>query len=293
MKVVPLPDRRMVRQAFSRAAATYAAHAVLQREVTARLAERLDFIRLQPNRVLDIGSGTGFALPHLARRFAAAQCVALDLALPMLLVAREAARATQPWHRRLLPFAPPPAICADAEHLPLAPACVDLAFSCLTLQWCDTRAVFAEVLRVLCDGGLWLFATLGPDTLKELRASFAAADDLPHVNVFIDLHDLGDQLQQAGFSDPVMDMETLTLTYPTVTALARDLKAIGAHNVLPQRGAGFSRGRWQRVEAHYERFRQDGVLPATYEVIYGHAWRLPRPARVAAGPQVIQMHPRH
>ena len=182
--------------------------------------------------------------------------------------------------------------CADAERLPLAAGSLDLVFSNLALQWCRPEAVFSEAARVLRPGGLLIFSTFGPDTLKELRGAFAAADGHAHVNTFIDMHDLGDALVHAGFADPVMDMEMITLEYACVEAVARDLKAIGARNSLPGRPRGLSgRGRWRQVIAAYEKDRRNGVLPASYEVVYGHAWKT-APRRLADGRQVIDFRPR-
>jgi malonyl-CoA O-methyltransferase len=151
---------------------------------------------------------------------------------------------------------------------------IDLAWSSLALQWLDEPGIaFKEMRRVLRPGGLLLFATLGPDTLKELRSAFAGLDGYGHVNRFIDMHDLGDALVHAGFANPVMEMEYITLTYADLKGLLRDLKGIGAQTVLEGRREGLmGRTEWQRLSDNYERFRRDGRLPATYEVIYGHAW---------------------
>ena len=179
-----------------------------------------------------------------------------------------------------------------AERLPLAGASVDLLFSNLALQWCEPSRAFAEAARVVTNDGLFLFSTVGPDTLRELRAAFAEADGEPHVNRFVDMHDLGDALVHAGFADPVMEMETITLEYDTVMAVARDLKAIGAVNSLPSRARGLpGRDRWRRMTEAYERFRRDGLLPATWEIVYGHAWKVP-PKRLADGRQVVSFAPR-
>jgi malonyl-CoA O-methyltransferase len=152
--------------------------------------------------------------------------------------------------------------------------------------------VFAEAARILQPGGLLLFSTFGPDTLKELRAAFAAADGYGHVNTFIDMHDLGDGLVQAGLADPVMEMEVITLEYSSVEKVARDLQAIGARNALPDRPRGLSgRERWRKVVAQYETMRRAGILPATYEVVYGHAWKVP-PRHLPDGRQVIDFRPR-
>ena len=282
------PDKRAVRRSFERAAADYDRHAVLQREVGERLAQHLDPIRVDPRTIVELGCGTGESFAALARRFPAARLLGLDLAPAML----ERARGRTPAWKRLVGARSPTLVCADAERLPLAPASSQLVYSNLTLQWCRPEAVFAEVARVLEAGGLFLFSSFGPDTLKELRAAFAAVDDAQHVNPFVDMHDLGDALVHAGLADPVMEMEVLTVEYASVEAIARDLKAIGAHNVLPGRPRGLSgRGRWQRMAAAYERHRRGGALPATFEVIYGHAWKI-APRKTADGRQVIDFRPR-
>ena len=282
------PDKRAVRRSFERAAQTYDRHSALQAEIGRRLLEHLDPMRLAPSRLLDLGCGTGAFLQPLRSRFPRAHVTGLDIAQAML---ERAAKRTPAW-RRLLSLERPQLVCGDAERLPLASASHDLVFSNLALQWCDPAVAFPEVARVLRAGGLFLFATFGPDTLKELRAAFAQVDGLGHVNRFIDMHDLGDLLVHGGFADPVMEMELITLEYSTVEAVARDLKAIGAHNSLPDRPRGLAgRGRWQRVVQHYEAHRRNGVLPASYEVVYGHAWKA-APRRAADGRQVVDFRPR-
>ncbi len=284
-------DKRQVRQAFERAAASYDQAAVLQREVAHRMFERLDYMKLDPARILDAGCGTGTGGALLRRRYSRAEIIELDLALAML----ERARARLPWWRRMLPLpgvVPPRLVCADVEGLPLKPSCVNLLWSNLTLQWCnDLERTFAEFYRVLAPGGLLMFSTFGPDTLKELRQAFSGIDGHTHVNRFVDMHDLGDMLTYAGFATPVMDMEFITLTYPDLRALLAELKAIGAHNVTVARGRGLmGRARWQTMAANYEKFRREGRLPATFEVVYGHAWVGERKqARLADGRQIIEM----
>lgn len=277
-------DRHAVRAAFARAAATYDAAAVLQREVADRLLARLGYINLRPARLLDLGCGTGYLTRLLSRRYASAQVVALDLAMPMVQAARRQTTTRLPFGfgRRL-------SRCrvanADAEALPFADATFDLVVSNLTLQWCDPERVFRECRRVLRPGGLFLFTTFGPDTLKELRAAWRAVDGQVHVHDFIDMHDLGDALVRARFADPVMDAEPLTLTYTKVAGLLRDLKAIGAHNAAEgRRQALTGKNQFACFEQAYEKFRgADGRLPASHEVIFGHAW-IPQQGGVAAGP---------
>ena len=272
-------DFAEVRRAFDHAAASYDAHAVLQREVSDRLQARLDFITLQPERVLDVGSGTGYGLSQLRARYAEAELCALDIAPAMLTAAR--ARLPQPgWLRRALPRLLPGGspqsliLCADMGRLPLAANSMNLIWSSLALQWAhDLDATLKGFHQVLAPGGLLIFATFGPDTLKELRTAFSVIDDAPHVNQFIDLHDIGDMLINAGFSSPVMEMEMLTLTYADLKSLMRDLKGIGAHNAASARRRGLlGKSAWARLEQAYERQRLEGRLPATFEVIYGHAW---------------------
>jgi malonyl-CoA O-methyltransferase len=292
-------DKRLVRRAFERAAAGYDAAAVLQNEVCRRMLERLDYIRIEPATLLDAGSGTGNAIARLMTRYPAARVIALDLAVAM---ARRA-RARRPWPvlstfegwralfgrggERLT------AVCGDFEQLPLARACAGMIWSNLALQWSnEPQRAFAEFHRVLAPGGLLMFSTFGPDTLKELRDAFRSVDQHTHVHRFIDLHDLGDALVACGFADPVMDMEIVTLTYAGVRELMRDLKAIGAHNVTRGRPATLSgKSQLAKVAQNYEAARRDGRLPATFEVIYGHAWK-PQPRLGPAGRPVIDIKPR-
>jgi len=163
---------------------------------------------------------------------------------------------------------------AEVESLPFADASVELIISGLTLQWCqDLPKVFKEFRRVLAPGGLLLFSSFGPDTLKELRHSWAEVDDVPHVNAFADMHDVGDALMQSGFADPVMDMEMLTVTYKDVKTVMSDLKQIGAHNVMQGRSHNITgKNKLQKMIEAYEQFRADGLLPVSHEIVYGHAW---------------------
>ncbi len=280
-------DKRAVRRSFDRAAATYDAAAVLQHEVCRRGLERLDFIRHDPARILDAGSGTGNAWRGLAARYPGARMVALDLASGML----RQARAAAPWHQRLLRKLPA-AVCGDLECLPLAGGSIDLAWSNLALQWVNALPqAFAELRRVLAPGGLLMFTTFGPDTLKELREAQSGIDRHTHVSHFTDMHDIGDMLVKAGFADPVIDMETFTLTYDDVRALMRDLKAIGARNAATDRPHALSGKDWlAAVARNYERLRREGKLPATFEVVYGHAW-CPLPRVGSGGKPVIDIKP--
>jgi len=298
-----LIDKQRVRRAFDRAAPDYDRAAVLQREVGNRLLERLDFIRLQPATVVDLGAGTGHLSKALTQRYKKARVISLDLAPNMLRQARQHAASLARLLRRQN------FVCGDAERLPLASQSAEMLFSNLTLQWCsDLDKVFAEFRRLVTPGGLILFSTFGPDTLKELRDSWNAADQsisshqLPlshrerargegninqhttndqaptsreavHVGAFLDMHDIGDALLRSGFSDPVMDAERFTLTYPDVYGVMRELKALGAHNAATGRSRTLTgKRRLQAMVEAYERYREGGQLPATFEVVYGLAW---------------------
>lgn len=272
-------DHRAVRRSFDAASGDYDAGAILQKEVRGRLLDRLDFVKLEPLVILDLGAGTGHASRALKDRYPKAQVIAIDLAHGMLVEARRRIG----WLRRF------ERICADAGVLPLKDLSVDLVVSNLMLQWCDPPdTVLAEVRRVLRPGGLFTFTSLGPDTLRELRAAWSNVDDRPHVHRFIDMHDLGDALVRAGLAEPVLDVENFTLTYRDARSLMHDLKKIGARNASQQRNPGLQgRGALRRVEEAYEQFRQDGVLPATYEVVYGQAWgRVAEPRTAQAGGEV-------
>ncbi len=259
-------DRNHVRRAFARAASGYHAAAVLQQEVAKRLLESLDYLEdRQPQVVLDVGSGPGHSSAAMKKRWPKAQVIALDLAQPMLVEAKKQAGWWRPFSR----------VCADARALPLADNSVDVIFSNLCLQWVeDLPAVFAGFRRVLKPGGLLVCSTFGHDTLVELRAAFAEADDTAHVSRFVQIAQFGDALLAAGFRDPVLDRDMFTLTYDDLPALMRELKAIGATNAMHDRRHTLTgRGRLAAAQAAYEPLRRtDGKLPSSWEVIYAHAW---------------------
>lgn len=271
-------DVARVRRAFSRAAPAYDAIATLQHRVEAQLLERLDLLKDAPQRILDVGAGPGRASAAMRKRFPKSDVIALDLALPMLREAKSRAGWWKPFRR----------VCGDARALPVADHSIDLLFSSLCLQWCeDLAAVFDEFRRVMRPGGWVLFTSFGPDTLTELRQSWAAVDDDPHVNVFIDLLDVGDRLLAAGFRDPMLDVEHYDLRYSDPTLLMRELKGIGAGNADAQRNRGLTgKRRLAGVLAAYERFRgEDGRYPASYEVVFAQAQapELSQPRRGGGG----------
>lgn len=268
-------DKSRVRDSFDRAAETYDAAAVLQKFVRTEMLSRLDLVAMQPTRILDAGCGTGHASAALMKKYPKAELVSLDLALGMLRKTQSVNASFANRIKRVFGQAQQNLLCADIEQLPLADASVDMIFSNLAIQWCnDLDAAFAGMHRVLRTDGLLTFSTLGPDTLKELRA--ASKTDAARVSVsrFFDMHDIGDALVRAGFSAPVLDVERVVLTYENAIDVMRDLKAIGAHNAADGRGRGLQgRDFLKKITANYEQFRREDKLPATFEVVYGHAWK--------------------
>jgi len=260
-------DKAKVRKNFEQVASTYDVSAVLQKEVASRLLERLDYIRLKPKAVLDLGCGTGVITADILKRYPKAHIIALDLALNML---KQTQQNSKGWFSKK-----PSCLCSDAEKLPLSDNSLDLLVSNLMLQWSnDVQLVFNGFQRVMAPNGLLMFTTFGPDTLKEMRESWATVDNIPHTSQFIDMHDIGDALLKAGFSDPVMDMEVITMTYDSVRDVMRDIKNIGASNATQGRSKGLmGKQRLKAFETAYKRFQQvDGYFPVTWEVLYGHAW---------------------
>lgn len=272
-------DKARVRKSFSRAAKSYDAAAIVQKLVREEMLSRLDLVKIQPGTILDAGCGTGLASHALQKRFKQTQVVSLDFAYEMLQQTRKTdiIQSLKNWFTSSKHHV----LCGDIEALPLANASTGLVWSNLAIQWCnDLDLAFQEFHRVLQPEGLLMFSTFGPDTLRELRTATHSAIHEPtqnartSVNRFIDMHDIGDALIRAGFNAPVLDVERYTLTYDDVKSVMRDLKSIGAHNATDGRARGLlGRGFLQKLEAAYEQFRANGKLPATFEVVYGHAWR--------------------
>lgn len=279
-------DRRQVRRNFARAAASYDGAAVLQREVGSRMLERLDYVRVDPRRVLDLGCGTGASLTALHERYPKAQLIGADLSDAMLLAGR-GQRSRLRWMLPFLRCNKTPLVAADVAALPFKSAAISMLWSNLMLHWLDDPLpAFREMHRVLEVDGLLMFSTFGPDTLRELRSSFG--DGYVHIQRFGDMHDFGDMLIECGFADPVMDMEVLTMTYASLDDLFRDLRQSGAACAMQARRHGLmGRAAWQAMRASYEKLARDGRLPATFEVIYGHAWKS-QPKKTDDGRSIIR-----
>ena len=249
------------------------------------MLERLQYIKLAPQRVLDVGCGDGHGARGLAQIYPDAQLLGLDFAYSML----QTARGHGAWLRRLFARERVAYLCADMAALPLAAASVDLAWSNLALHCLgDPLPALKEMRRVLRVGGLLMFSCYGPDTLKELKRAFAAGDSAMHVHDFIDMHDLGDMLSACGYAEPVMDMELITVTYADVDALIKDLRASGQVNALAGRRRGLTgKDAYRAMRAAYEELRRDGSLPASFEIVYGHAWK-PQPRVSEDGRAIVK-----
>lgn len=266
-------DDRIVQLNFERAAASYARGAVIQREIEDRLLERLENIH-DPRVILDLGCGPGRGTLALGARYPNAAVIAIDTATSMVRRTKTDVPAVN-------------TVCADARLLPLRSNSVDFVFTSSMLQWFQNLdPLFDELRRVMSPRAVLLFSSLGPDTLGELKASWRAANTAVHVHDFLDMHDVGDALVSAGFLDPVLEAERITLHYQNARQLMRDLKDTGSRNASVERNRSLTgKSGLRRMLEQYEHYRVDGRIPATYEVIYGYA-RAPehgQPRRTADG----------
>ncbi len=277
--------------------ARVAPSAFLRREIAARMHERLTLVKIAPQRLLDAGCGSGEDLALLQKTYPAAQVLGLDAAPAMLRAAQTAPPAMRALNQMLSRLMPARAgvdlVCADFGDLPFGPNSLDLLWSNLALHWHpQPDRVFAEWRRVLRVDGLLMFSSFGPDTFKELRAAFSAMDGTPHTLPFVDMHDFGDQLVEAGFSTPVMDVERITVTYDTPAALLADVRALGGNPLATRRRGLIGRAAWQGMLDGLEAQRRpDGKLGLSFEVIFGHAFR-PAPRVTAAGEAIVRFQPR-
>jgi malonyl-CoA O-methyltransferase len=288
-------DLERVRQLFSRPQRIAPAD-FLRREISSRMFDRLELIKIAPSRVLDAGCGAGADLPLLQKAYPAAHILGLDASEPMLRAAQGPGARQSSLNQLLSKLLPSKSgldlVGGDFADLPLGQNSLDLVWSNLALHWHpQPDRVFAEWRRVLRVNSLLMFSCFGPDSLRELRTAFAEADLAPHVLPFVDMHDFGDQLVEAGFSTPVLDMETITVTYDTPLALLSDVRALGGNPLTTLRRNMMGKAAWQRMLDTLERGRRsDGKLGLTFEVIYGHAFR-PAPKVTSKGEAIIRFDP--
>lgn len=250
---------------FDKAAANYDKFCFLQNSAADQLIKRLELIKNKPLSILDVGAGPGYAARLLEKHYPKAEISVLDFSSQMLLQARKKAK----W------FTKQKFVLATAEKIPFPDQSIDFIFSNMMLPWAtDLYAVFEEWQRVLKPEGLLLFSTLGPDTLKELRASWAEIDSAAHVNTFLDLHDVGDALFKARFIDPVMDVQHYELAYCSVSQLIKELKGCGSHNIEALKSRGLTgKNKYKDMVEHYKKYQNfNAKFIATFEVVFGHAW---------------------
>jgi len=285
-------DLERVRTLFSRPERIAPAD-FLRREVSSRMFDRLELIKIAPQRVLDAGCGAGADLPLLQKSYPAAQILGLDSAEAQLRAAQGQSARQSSLNQLLSKLLPSKTgvdlMCGDFADLPLGPNSIDLVWSNLALHWHpQPDRVFAEWRRVLRVNSLLMFSCFGPDTFRELRAAFAEADLAQHALPFVDMHDFGDQLVEVGFSTPVLDMEVITVTYDTPRAMLADVRALGGNPLATVSRGLMGKHAWQRMLDALEKTRRaDGKLGLTFEVIYGHAFR-PAPKVTSKGEAIIR-----
>jgi malonyl-CoA O-methyltransferase len=254
-----------ISKSFNKSAIGYEALAKVQQEIGSRLFERLQYLKINPQRILDLGCGPGFFSYELKKRYPKAQVFGLDLAYGML----HQAKKKQSWRRSWS------LVAADMNHMPFADASFDLIFANQVIHWGGPLAqVFRELNRIMSVHGCLMFSTLGPDTFKELKSAWTGANQYAHVNEFPDMHDVGDCLMSEHFLDPVMDMELLSIHYETLSQLVKSLKSQGVRNIHQERNQGLTgKSSWQQFEKNYALMQINEKYPLSYEVVYGHAWK--------------------
>lgn len=253
-----------VQRRFDRAASQFDAADFVQRASFAGLIERLAPVKINPLRILDAGAATGRGSRQLAKMYRGSRVISLDTSARMLQLARK----KKPFLSKQTELQ------GDVMRLPLQTGSVDLVFANQLLPWVsDLPACLIEIARVLKPGGVFAFAALGPDTLQELRGAWMADEDYSHVNLFPDMHDIGDAMVRAGLADPVLDVDPLFVTYRDLATLYRDLTSNGARNSLSNRRKTLTgKSRFRAMEKALGAGFRDGQLSLKLEVVYGHAW---------------------
>jgi len=253
-----------VRRRFDRAASQFDDADFVHATTRQGLLARLEPLLTEAKMVVDLGSATGSANRLLRKRFKGARIISVDFAHQML----EQARGKKSWLSKTA------FVQARAEALPFANESIDVIFSNQLLPWISSPAtVFSEVARVLRKGGVFAFATLGPDSFREIRRAWGQVDDNPHVNSFPDMHDLGDGLVSAGLRDPVLDVDRLRIDYRTVDRLLADLTACGARNALANRSDALTgRRRYAAMLHALADTASDESTALDLELVYGHCW---------------------
>ncbi len=250
--------------AFNEHAFHYEQAAKVQSEIGNRLFQRLDYLKINPRFILDLGCGPGIFTILLKKKYPKAVILGIDIAYKMLLQAKQKQTFWRKWFL----------VNADMATLPFMDGLFDLVFANQVIHWGTLTSLMRELNRVMSPNGCFMFSTLGPDTFKELKQAWSSVDKYAHINSFMDMHDIGDCLLRERFLDPVVDMEYLTVHYRNLKELISSLKAQGVRNINPDRNQGLTaKGHWRDFARNYESFLIKDKYPLTYEVVYGHAWK--------------------
>ena len=252
--------KKRIRESFNRRANTYDNYAIIQKEVAGRIFDRLTGIKIQPKSILDLGCGTGSLTQKISALYPNAKIIPLDFSEEMLRICRTKVNKAN-------------FICADIENIPLDEPCFDLIISSLTFHWAtDLYSIFLKIHKLLKDDGCFLFSSIGPDTLFELRGALSKIDKQERVNRFIDMHHYGDALLKIGFSDPVVDNEKIIVEYRSFSDVLKSLKKIGANTVEKISKKRLSKNDFKTAQDAYNIY-ENSNYPVTYEVLYGLAWK--------------------
>ncbi len=272
--------RHQICHAFRRAAPSFEERSVIAPLAAEELIDRLAVVRKTPARILDIGAGTGRTTRQIAQRYPDAEIIAVDVCSAMFEQWPRARRTLSSLFGLGRHHSGPHRVVADAANLPLADASMDFVVSNLALPCCDPERFMAEVARVLTPGGVVMFTTVGPDTLRELAQAWESAGEAARLTPFPDMHDLGDIMLKAGLADPVVDMDMLTITHRHLVDLWADLRGTGSRCLRLDRTVTLTgRGTFRRVQEALDAQRDDaGLLRTTVELVHGHAFAPEAPA---------------
>ena len=253
--------KKKIAKSFNSRSSTYEEYSLVQNEVSHRMIERLKLMKFKPKTILDLGSGTGYLSNILKKIFPDTNITCLDISLEMLLQCR----------KKNADFN---LVVADAENMPFQDDVFDLVISSFTLHWCEEiDKIFSDVHRYLKNNGVFMFTTVGPNTLIELNNAYANIDDEQHVNSFTDMHIYGDSLLKCNFHDPVMDVENLIIEYSSFANILKSLRKTGANTVIGQQSSYMTKKSYKKLASSYKKNEDNGRFPVSYEMIYGISWK--------------------
>lgn len=252
--------KKRIRKAFNTKASSYDDYSIVQKEVGRRMIERLELLKLEPLNILDLGSGTGYLAGLLQKKFQSSNVTCLDLAENMLLECKKKNPNLN-------------LVISDIERMPFKSASFDLIISSFTLHWCEEiEKIFFDIRKLLKNNGVFMFTTVGPNTLSELSDAYKYIDIEQHVNSFTDMHLYGDSLLKCGFEDPVMDSEEIVIEYENFTEVLNSLKKTGANTVIGQKPSYLTKKAYRDLSDMYPKNNDNERYPVTYEMIYGMSW---------------------